>query len=45
MKKFLLVVFIGIVLSMNVYAMVNKFLMHNEIQDVKDEVFTIVYVE
>ena len=45
MKKFLLVVLIGMVLAMDVYGLVKEFNVEKEIQDAKDEVATVVYEE
>lgn len=45
MKKFLLVVLIGMVLAMNVYGLVKEYSIEKDIQDAKDEVATVVYME
>lgn len=47
MRKFLLVVFIGMVLAMNLYGVINKMLMAFETEESNDmdEVVTVVYEE
>jgi hypothetical protein len=45
MRKFLLVVLIGMVLAMDVYGIVDEISKEKEIQDAKDEVATVVYEE
>ena len=45
MKKLLLVLLIGMVLAMDVYGIVKEISIAKEIQDAKDEVATVVYVE
>lgn len=45
MKKLLLVLFVGMVLAINVYGIVKEISIEKEIQNAKDEVATIVYVE
>lgn len=47
MRKFLLVVFIGMVLAINLYGIINKILMAFEAEEPNymDEVVTIVYEE
>lgn len=46
MKKFLLVIFIGMVLAVNLYGIVNKFMV-DEVKEVDhiEETTTIVYME
>lgn len=43
MRKFLLVVFIGMVLAINLYGFVNEIISKISVEDVKDEVATVVY--
>ena len=47
MKKFLLVVFIGMVLAINLYGLVNKVISYYESQQVEEinKGYTIVYME
>jgi type IV secretory pathway ATPase VirB11/archaellum biosynthesis ATPase len=46
-KKFLLVVFVGMVLAINIYGIVNKLMVDNEIEEVNHiaETTVTVYVE
>lgn len=43
MRKFLLVVFIGMVLAINLYGCVTEIMSKVEVDDAKDEVGTVVY--
>ena len=45
MRKLLVVLLIGMVLAMDVYGIVKEISIEKEIQDAKDEVATVVYVE
>ena len=47
MKKFLLVVFMGIVLAMNLYALVNNIVSNYDVQNLErvENGCTVVYVE
>lgn len=43
MRKFLLVVFIGMVLAINLYGFVNEIMSKISVENAKDEVATVVY--
>lgn len=45
MKKFILVLFIGMVLAMNLYAIANDIMKAINKAEVENEVATVVYVE
>ena len=47
MKKFLLVTFIGMVLAINLYGLINKIINFYEAQNVEenDKSYTVVYME
>ena len=45
MRKFLLVVLIGMVLAIDVFGLAKEHLIEKEMQDQKDEVATVVYME
>lgn len=47
MKKFLLVVFVGMAVAMNLYGIVNEYLINNEIEEANhiEETTTTVYLE
>lgn len=44
MKKFLLVVFVGIVLAINIYGIVNKLMVNEEVKEIDHIVETTVTV-
>lgn len=45
MRKFILVLFIGMVLAMDIYGVVNDILAEIAIKEAKEEVATVVYME
>ena len=47
MKKFLLVLFVGLVLAINIYGIVNKFMVNEEVEEIDHiaETTVTVYME
>lgn len=45
MRKFLLVVLIGMVLAMDIYGIANEIIAKLEVENAKNDVATVVYVE